>query len=132
MLNTPAKASHHRPVEGPLGVRDQPASGEKSAAEIPVPPVNARVWTFQNGLTLIVEEDRGAPVASLQAWCQTGSIDEYKHLGAGLSHILEHMLFKGTATRNSSEFVLKIQDQGGYINAYTSYDRTVFWIDIPS
>jgi zinc protease len=94
--------------------------------------VNARVWTLQNGLTIIVEEDHSAPVASLQAWCQTGSIDEDKHLGAGLSHILEHMLFKGTENRPTSDFVLKIQDQGGYINAYTSYDRTVYWIDIPS
>ena len=71
-------------------------------------------------------------MASVQAWCETGSIDEDKHPGAGLSHILEHMLFKGTELRSNSELVLKIQDQGGYINAYTSYDRTVFWIDIPS
>src|SRR5437868_5003489 len=54
---------------------------------IPVPPVNARIWTLQDGLTVIVQEDHSAPVASVQAWCQTGSIDEDKHLGAGLSHI---------------------------------------------
>ena len=127
-----AKASHHRPTDGDdlLGVQGQPA--EKSAVEIPVPPVKARVWTLENGLTIIIEEDHSAPVASLQAWCQTGSVDEDKHLGAGLSHILEHMLFKGTKNRTTSGFVLKIQDQGGYINAYTSYDRTVFWIDIPT
>jgi zinc protease len=132
--SSPAKASHHRPsdADDPLNGGDQPATAEKSASEIPVPPVNARVWTLQNGLTIIVEEDHSAPVASLQAWCQTGSVDEDKHLGAGLSHILEHMLFKGTENRTTSEFALKIQDQGGYINAYTSYDRTVFWIDIPS
>ncbi len=100
--------------------------------EIKVPPVTAKVWTLHDGLTVIVQEDHSAPVASVQAWCETGSIDEDKHLGAGLSHILEHMLFKGTATRTTSEFAQKIQDQGGYINAYTSYDRTVFWIDIPS
>ena len=134
MLNSssPAKAAHHRPAENPLGTRDETGAVEKSITEIPVPPVTARVWTFQNGLTLIVEENHSAPVASVQAWCETGSVEEDRHLGAGLSHILEHMLFKGTETRNSSEFVLKIQDQGGYINAYTSYDRTVYWIDIPS
>ncbi|HEX4086595.1 MAG TPA: pitrilysin family protein [Chthoniobacteraceae bacterium] len=126
MLSTPAKPAHHRPAEDvdPLAVQ--------TAKEIPVPPVSARVWTFKNGLTLIVDEDHSAPVASLQAWCQTGSIHEDKHLGAGLSHILEHMLFKGTEHRSTSEFALKVQDQGGYINAYTSYDRTVYWIDIPS
>ena len=111
--------------------RAEHGPGEKSGLEIPVPPVNARVRTLPNGLTIIIEEDHSAPVASLQAWCQTGSIHEGRHIGAGLSHILEHMLFKGTEKRSTSEFVLKIQDQGGYINAYTSYDRTVFWIDIP-
>jgi zinc protease len=129
---SPSGSSHHRPSEpeDPLGAQDQAA--KTAAFEISVPPVNAQVRTFQNGLTVIIEEDHSAPVASLQAWCQTGSLHEDKHLGAGLSHILEHMLFKGTENRSSSEFALKVQDQGGYINAYTSYDRTVYWIDIPS
>src|SRR5881397_3128077 len=82
-------------------------------------------------VTMVVQEDRSAPVASVQAWCATGSIDEDQHLGAGLSHILEHMLFKGTKTRRANEIAQKIQDVGGYINAYTSFDRTVFWIDVP-
>jgi zinc protease len=132
--SSPAKTSHHRPAdaEEPLNGGAQPAPGEKTALEIAVPPVNARARTLRNGLTIIVEEDHSAPVASLQAWCQTGSVHEDRHLGAGLSHILEHMLFKGTEHRTTSEFALRVQDQGGYINAYTSYDRTVFWIDIPS
>src|SRR5216110_789717 len=71
------------------------------------------------------------PVASVQAWCGTGSIYEDEKLGAGLSHILEHMLFKGTKTQSSNAIAQKIQDVGGYINAYTSFDRTVFWIDVP-
>ncbi len=96
------------------------------------PRTTARKWTLPDGLTLIVQEDHSAPVTSVQAWCETGSIDEDKHLGAGLSHILEHMLFKGTETRSTNQIAQKIQDTGGYINAYTSYDRTVFWIDTPS
>jgi zinc protease len=134
--SSPAKTSHHRPADPDDAIdgADQVQGGadQRSTVEIPVPPVNARVWTLQNGLTIIVEEDHTAPVASLQAWVRTGSISEDKHLGAGLSHILEHMLFKGTETRSTSEFAHKVQDQGGYINAYTSYDRTVYWIDIPS
>src|SRR6478752_6650218 len=98
---------------------------------ISFPPNTAQRWTLANGLTLIVQEDRSAPVASVQAWCATGSTTEDKHLGAGLSHILEHMLFKGTKTRSTNEIAQKIQDVGGYINAYTSFDRTVFWIDVP-
>jgi Predicted Zn-dependent peptidases len=98
---------------------------------ITFPPSSAHKWILPNGLTIIVQEDRSAPVASVQAWCGTGSIDEDQHLGAGLSHILEHMLFKGTKTRGKNEIAQKIQDVGGYINAYTSFDRTVFWIDVP-
>ena len=93
---------------------------------------NPQVFTYPNGLTLIVEENHSAPVASVQAWCKTGSIHEGKLLGAGLSHILEHMLFKGTTTRAPGVIANQVQDLGGYINAYTSYDRTVYWIDVPA
>src|SRR4029453_9314035 len=98
---------------------------------ISFPPSTAQKWILPNGLTVVVQEDRSAPVASVQAWCATGSIDEDQHLGAGLSHILEHMLFKGTKSRSTNEIAQKIQDVGGYINAYTSVDRTVYWIDVP-
>src|SRR4029453_11887657 len=106
------------------------APGDDSPV-VTFPPSSAQKWILPNGLTVIVQEDRSAPVASVQAWCSTGSIDEDQHLGAGLSHILEHMLFKGTKTRGKNEIAQKIQDVGGYINAYTSFDRTVFWIDVP-
>src|ERR1700740_3743328 len=106
------------------------ASATEPAA-VTFPSSIAKKWVLVNGLTIIVQEDRSAPVASVQAWCGTGSIDEDQHLGAGLSHIREHMLFKGTKTRGKNEIAQKIQDVGGYINAYTSFDRTVFWIDVP-
>ena len=106
------------------------ASGSSPAIQFPA--TTARKWVLPNGLTVIVQEDRSAPVASVQAWCETGSIDEGRHLGAGMSHILEHMLFKGTEKRQNSEIARKVQDAGGYINAYTSYDRTVYWIDTPA
>ncbi len=96
------------------------------------PSTTARRWTLPNGLGIIVQEDRSAPVASVQAWCETGSITEDKQLGAGLSHILEHMLFKGTPTKNTNEIAQSVQNAGGYINAYTSFEKTVYWIDIPS
>jgi zinc protease len=102
-----------------------------AAAAITFPAVTAQLSTLPNGLTIIVQTDRSAPVASVQAWCGTGSIDEGRQLGAGLSHILEHMLFKGTKTRSTNAIAQTIQAEGGYINAYTSFDRTVFWIDVP-
>ncbi|HEX8076590.1 MAG TPA: insulinase family protein, partial [Chthoniobacterales bacterium] len=104
-----------------------PAAG----AGITFPPSTAQKRVLPNGLTIIVQEDRSAPVASVQAWCGTGSVDENEHLGAGLSHILEHMLFKGTKTSPANALAQKVQNVGGYINAYTSFDRTVFWIDVP-
>ena len=109
------------------------ARAEEARPVVPtLPDSRAQVFQFENGLTLIVEEDHSAPVASVQVWCATGSIDEAKWLGAGLSHILEHMLFKGTSDRKAGDIARQVQDRGGYINAYTSFDRTVYWIDIPS
>jgi zinc protease len=113
-----------------LTVHLKSASPESSTG-LTFPRSTAQKRVLPDGLTVIVQEDRSAPVVSVQAWCGTGSIDENEHLGAGLSHILEHMLFKGTKTRTSSAIVQKIQDVGGYINAYTSFDRTVYWIDAP-
>lgn len=108
----------------------QPACA--SEPSLTIPETRAEIHTLPNGLTVIIEEDRGAPVASVQAWCHTGSIHEGEWMGAGLSHILEHMLFKGTETRGAGDIARQIQDHGGYINAYTSFDRTVYWIDVPS
>ena len=99
---------------------------------IALPAQHAEVFTLPNGLTIIVQEDHSAPVASIQAWIETGSIHEDRWLGAGISHLLEHMLFKGTEKRGASEFAQTVQNEGGYINAYTSFDRTVYWIDIPA
>jgi zinc protease len=85
-----------------------------------------------NGLTLLVKSDRSAALASVQVWVKTGSIHEGEQLGAGLSHFLEHMLFKGTGRRSGREISATVQANGGYINAYTTFDRTVYYIDLPS
>src|SRR6266568_6511507 len=99
---------------------------------LPAVPPGVRLTTLDNGLTLIIREDHSAPVVSAQVWCKAGSIDEGKWLGAGLSHVLEHMLFKGTATRPGGRIDQEVQDAGGYMNAYTSFDRTVYWINVPN
>src|SRR6266536_5940224 len=99
---------------------------------LPAIPAGVRFTVLPNGLTLILLEDHSAPVVSAQAWCKAGSIDEGRWLGAGLSHCLEHMLFKGTATRPASRIDQEVQEAGGYMNAYTSFDRTVYWINVPN
>lgn len=95
-------------------------------------PPGVTFHRLENGLELIIREDRSAPVVSAQAWCRAGSIDEGQWLGAGLSHVLEHMLFKGTTTRGAGRIDQEVQAAGGYMNAYTSFDRTVYWINVPN
>jgi zinc protease len=85
-----------------------------------------------NGLTVLLKPDHSAPVASVQVWVKTGSIHEGALLGAGLSHYLEHLLFKGTTRRAGREISTTVQAHGGYINAYTTFDRTVYYIDLPA
>jgi zinc protease len=85
-----------------------------------------------NGLTLVLRPDHSAALASVQVWVKTGSIHEGANLGAGLSHYLEHMLFKGTERRAGREISATVQAHGGYINAYTTFDHTVYYIDLPS
>ena len=94
-------------------------------------PHSAKLVTLPNGLEVILQPDNSAPVVSVQAWCRTGSIHEDKWLGAGISHVLEHMLFKGTTNRTGLEVDHSIQDAGGHMNAYTSFDRTVYHVTIP-
>jgi zinc protease len=100
--------------------------------EIPFLPAGTELITLDNGLTIIIREDHSAPVVSAQAWCKAGSIDEGRWLGAGLSHMLEHMLFKGTTSRGAGRIDQEVQDAGGYMNAYTSFDRTVYHINVPN
>jgi len=105
---------------------------ETITSDIPSIPPGVKLTTLENGLAIIVREDHNAPVVSAQAWAMAGSIHEGRWLGAGLSHVLEHMLFKGTKTRAGSRIDQEVQEAGGYMNAYTSFDRTVYHIDVPN
>ncbi len=104
----------------------------KDTKSIPAMPPGTQLSLLDNGLAIIVREDHSAPVVSVQAWCKAGSIHEGRWLGAGMSHVLEHMLFKGTSTRPGTRIDQEVQEAGGYMNAYTSFDRTVYHIDAPS
>src|SRR5882757_9475095 len=68
-----------------------------------------------NGLTLILKRDSSAALASVQVWVKTGSTHEDAYLGAGLSHYVEHMLFKGTERRAGRDISAIVQAHGGYI-----------------
>lgn len=96
------------------------------------PATLATVATLPNGLTLILDPDPSAPVVSAQIWVATGSTHEGDHLGAGISHFLEHMVFKGTRDFDGETLADTVQAAGGHWNAYTSFDRTVYYIDGPA
>ena len=85
---------------------------------------------LNNGLTLLVHQQPSAEVVSAQVFVRAGSVLEGKYMRAGLSHYLEHVLAGGT-TRSFTEEQAKerIQAMGGTTNAYTSFDRTVFYIN---
>lgn len=83
---------------------------------------------FDNGLTLHVAAQAAAPAApvvALQAWVGVGSADEAVH-EAGVAHVVEHMLFKGSAGYGLGELVRAIEHGGGEINAWTAFDHTVY------
>ncbi len=92
----------------------------------------ALVECVDNGLRVIVVPERTAPVASVQVWVRTGSMDEADFPGSGMAHLLEHMVFKGTRSFGIGEAASAIQDAGGQMNAYTTYDRTVYYADLPA
>ena len=87
--------------------------------------------TLDNGLTVILEENRGAPVVAIQVWVKVGSADEADD-EAGLAHVHEHMLFKGTERRGVGQIAREIEGAGGDINAWTSFDQTVYHVVMSS
>ena len=79
-----------------------------------------------------MQVDSNAPVVSAQCWISTGSQHENQFVGSGISHLLEHMVFKGTTSFTGAELATEVNAKGGQWNAYTSFDRTVYYIDGPS
>ncbi len=81
---------------------------------------------FPNGLTLLVLEDHSHPLAAFHAVVPTGSATEGKFLGAGISHVVEHMLFKGTARRPVGAVEKEARSYGGTSQGFTNYDTTSY------
>ena len=82
--------------------------------------------TLDNGMRVIVKEDRRAPVMVSQVWYRAGSMDEYNGT-TGVAHVLEHMMFKGTQNVPPGEFSKRIAAAGGRENAFTSRDYTAYF-----
>jgi zinc protease len=85
-----------------------------------------------NGLTLLVKENHTAPVAALYALVKVGYFHEPDRLN-GISHVIEHMMFKGTSRRLENEQIAReVRALGGNINAGTYYEETSYYLTVPS
>ncbi|HEY5037912.1 MAG TPA: insulinase family protein, partial [bacterium] len=86
---------------------------------------------LKNGATLLIKEDPTTPVTSLNLWVEAGSIDE-KPNERGMAHLIEHMIFKGTSKRGVGAISREVEAAGGYLNAFTSFEHTCFYVVLPS
>src|SRR5947207_7809699 len=86
---------------------------------------------LKNGLTVIVREQEAVPLTSITTYVKAGYFDEDDRI-SGISHVIEHMFFKGTSKRPVGEIARQTQALGGYLNAYTYYDRTVYYTAVPA
>ena len=83
-------------------------------------------YSLENGLKVILIEDKRSPAVINSIWYRVGSSDEVKGK-TGISHILEHMMFKGTNKLGPGEFSSKVKEMGGTDNAFTSKDYTGYF-----
>ena len=88
-------------------------------------------YELDNGLRLIIKEDHRHPIVAINALIDTGSANESNYSGCGISHFIEHMLFKGTKNLKAGEVHKLIKSLGGTINAYTSSEHTNYYLIVP-
>ncbi|MBI5166817.1 MAG: insulinase family protein [candidate division NC10 bacterium] len=85
--------------------------------------------TLKNGLKVLLKEDHRAPIATFQVWYKVGSKNEGPGI-TGASHLLEHMMFKGTERYSPMQFARIVQKNGGWSNAFTGKDYTAYYENI--
>jgi zinc protease len=81
---------------------------------------------LSNGLTVILVEDHTVPIVSYQTWFRVGSVDETPGT-TGISHLFEHLMFKGTPKYGPKQFFLQLEAKGAEVNAFTTRDYTVYY-----
>ncbi len=86
-------------------------------------------FQLKNKLKVLLIQSKKSPVVSVQMWVKTGSADEKKS-EEGISHFIEHLVFKGTEKFKVGEIANIVEASGGELNAYTSFDQTVFYVTI--
>ena len=94
-------------------------------------PLDYRIVTLDNGLTVILSEDHSTPIIHLQLWDHVGSKNEPPGR-TGFAHLFEHLMFKGSHNVRSDEHLTLISRVGGDGNAYTTEDVTVYFETVPA
>jgi zinc protease len=95
------------------------------------PEIQMGQYTLKNGLTLLVLPDKSLPIVSLQIHYRVGSRHELPGI-TGISHLFEHLMFRGTETLGPEEFSRILQSRGGEINAFTTRDHTSYFENLPA
>ncbi|MEI8024817.1 MAG: pitrilysin family protein [Pseudomonadota bacterium] len=86
---------------------------------------------LSNGLEVVLKENHFSKVVSIQCWIKAGALHEAAD-ERGMAHVVEHMLFKGTPSRKMGEIGTLVEGWGGEINAYTTFERTVYYMNLIS
>lgn len=107
----------------PAANRNAESPGKNSAGEI--------VTRLPNGLLVYILRDTRFPLVCTRLYVRTGSANEAPDQ-AGISHVLEHMVFKGTSHRPKGQIARDVEANGGYLNAATSFDKTWYLTDMPA
>ena len=126
MIITLARTALHLSLGLFIGLFPLVSMGESTNK---VPPIHE--YQLDNGLKVLVKQDKRAPIATLYLWYKVGS--SYEQEGStGLSHVLEHMMFKGTEKHPTGEFNRILAENGAQDNAFTSQDYTAYYEVIAS
>ncbi len=112
------------------GLRGAILTGAEPASDTP-PALQIHRDTLPNGLNVVLAEDRSRPVTNLQVWYHVGSKDEQTGR-TGFAHLFEHLMFRGSKNVAPEQHMRLVRQAGGQVNAYTTFDQTVYWETFPS
>ncbi|HYO90325.1 MAG TPA: insulinase family protein, partial [Pyrinomonadaceae bacterium] len=107
------------------------AAAQKGGTQTKIPKINYRERTLPNGLRLFSIEDHSSPTVSIQVWYHVGSKDDPQGR-SGFAHLFEHIMFKSTKNMKSEMLDRLTEDVGGFNNAFTADDVTVYYEVVPS
>src|ERR671931_28249 len=93
--------------------------------------LDIKEFRLDNGLEVLILEDHAVPLATVQVWYRVGARNERPGI-TGISHFLEHMMFKGTPKYGPGIYSQLVQRYGGTQNAFTSYDMTAYYAVLPA